>query len=231
MQFPRSEAVPARPPRRRANAVAVGVLALALAFVGAVQFRSQAAVERSLVGQDNTSLAFLIDDLHKANDELAVEQSTIAIRRDTLKSGNTAVAGAQLADEIRRLQVVLGAVPVRGPGVVVTIDAPLQVLDLQDALNNLRVGGAEAIDLNGHRVLTTTVLRPVSGGVSFDGASTRSPYTFTVVGNAARLAVVADVMTRSLHSDPRVRSAAYETATDVSIRSTAAQRPFVYGGS
>ena len=230
MQYP-SEALAARPPRRRANAIVVGVLALLLAFVGAVQFRSQAAVERSLAGQDNTSLAFLIDDLHKANDELAVEQSTIAVRRDTLKSGNAAAAGAQLADEIKRLEIVLGAIPVHGPGVVITIDAPLQVLDLQDALNNLRVGGAEAIDLNGHRLLTTSVLRPASGGVSVDGAVTHPPYVFTVVGDASRLGVVADVMTRSLHSDPRVRSAAYETPTDVSIRSTAAQRPFVYGAS
>ena len=94
--------------RSRTNAVVVGAIALVVAFVAVVQVRSQAAVERSLEGQDNTSLAFLIDDLHRANDQLGVEQAALLARRDAIRGGSGDAANAQLADDLRRLEVVEG---------------------------------------------------------------------------------------------------------------------------
>ena len=57
-------------PRRRTTgrAISVWVIALIVALVATVQIRSQAEVERSFAGTDPTSLAFLIDDLNRAND-------------------------------------------------------------------------------------------------------------------------------------------------------------------
>ena len=217
--------------RSRTNAVVVGTIALVVAFVAVVQVRSQAEVERSLEGQDNTSLAFLIDDLHRANDQLAVEQAALLARRDAIRGGSGDAANAQLADDLRGLEVVEGLVPVRGPGVILTVDAPLELLDVQDALNNLRNGGAEAIDLNGRRVLTVTPLRSVTGGVSIDGVPVRGPWTLAAIGDPTRLGGVADLMTRSLRGDPRVRSASYRIDTDLQIRSIVVQRPFLYGSS
>jgi len=58
------------------------VIALLVALVATVQIRSQAEVERSLVGIDTTSLAFLIDDLHRANDSLQAEAADLqAVRQ------------------------------------------------------------------------------------------------------------------------------------------------------
>ena len=217
--------------RTRGNAVVVGVVTLLVALVAVVQVRSQAEVQRSLDGQDNTSLAFLIDDLHRANDQLAAEAAVVAARRDALRGGSSDAATAQLADDQRRLQVALGLVSVHGPGVVLTVDAPLELLDIQDALNNFRNGGAEAVELNGRRVLTTTPLRPAPGGVSIDGTAVNGPWTLAAIGDSTRLGGVADLMTRSLRGDPRVRSAAYRIEPDLQIRSTVAQRPFLYGSS
>jgi len=207
----------------------VGALALALAFVVAVQVRSQAEVERSLEGQDNTSLAFLIDDLHRANDQLAGEQAALQSRRDELRAGSDAGADAQLTDELKRLQVAEGLVPVHGPGVVVTVDAPLELLDVEDALNNLRSAGAEAIDVNGRRVVTGSSLRSTSGGIAIDGVTVRGPWTLTAIGDTTQLGSVAELMTRSLRADQRVRSAGYRAETDLQVRSTVVPRPFLYG--
>lgn len=215
--------------RPRLNAIVVGALALALAFVVAIQVRSQAEVERSLASQDNTSLAFLIDDLHRANDQLAGQQAALQSRRDVLRAGNGGGAEVQLADELLKLQVAEGLVPVHGPGVVVTVDAPLGLLDIEDALNNLRAAGAEALDVNGRRVVTGSALKSVSGGVSVDGVSVRGPWTLTAIGDETQLGSVAELMTRSLRADPRVRAAAYEVGPDLQVRSTVASRPFLYG--
>lgn len=215
--------------RPRLNAFVVGALALALAFMVAVQVRSQAEVERSLASQDNTSLAFLIDDLHRANDQLASEQAALQARTDELRTGGGTGADAQLTEELRKLQVVEGLVPVHGPGVVVTVDAPLGLLDLEDALNNLRAAGAEALDVNGRRVVTGSALRSAPGGVSLDGVTVQGPWTLTAIGDESQLGSVAEVMTRSLRADPRVRAAGYRVASDLQVRSTVAPRPFLYG--
>ena len=70
---------PPRPARRPSLARAVGVwlIALLVALVATIQIRSQAEVERSLVGVDPTSLAFLIDDLHRANESLEAERAEL----------------------------------------------------------------------------------------------------------------------------------------------------------
>jgi len=218
--------------RRRANAVAVGVLAAAVAFVGVLQVRSQAEVVRSLEGQDNTSLAFLIDDLHRANASLSHQAAALAVQRDTLRSaGGAEAAGLALGDEAQRLRVVEGLVPVHGPGVVITVDAALQPLDLQDAVNNLRAAGAEALAVNDRRILTGTVFRSAAGAVAVDGVGARGPWLFAAIGDPLRLAATADLMTRSLQADKRVRSAAYHSDPDLQIRATTSLRPFVYGST
>ena len=213
---------------RARSAAVVGVLTAALAFVATVQLRSQAEVQRTLAGEDPISLAFLIDDLHRANDLLAAEITSLTTRRDALRSGGPEGATAQLNAEASRLRVVEGTVPVHGPGVTLVVDAPLTALDLQDAVNNLRASGAEAIAVNDHRVITGTVFANASGGVSVDGERMQGPWTLTAVGDPTRLQAAADLMTRSLRGDARVRRADYRFEKDLEIRSTVASRPFVY---
>src|SRR5256885_12860250 len=88
----------ARTARGRTRVVGVWLIALLVALVATVQIRSEAEVERSLVGVDATSLAFLIDDLHRANDSLSVEKADLAQRRMTLQSGG---GGAARSEERR----------------------------------------------------------------------------------------------------------------------------------
>jgi uncharacterized protein YlxW (UPF0749 family) len=218
-----------RRPRSRRNAVVVGVLTAVLAFVATVQLRSQAEVQRTLEGEDPAALAFLIDDLHRANDSLGAEAIALAGQRDMLQSGGAQDATTQLSAEADRLGIIDGSVAVHGPGVTFVIDAPLSALDLQDAVNNLRSGGAEAVALNDRRVVTGTIIANVSGGVTIDGTPARGPWTMTAIGDPDRLQATGDLMTRSLRSDPRVRHADYRFEPDLAIRSTVAPRPFVYG--
>ena len=207
----------------------VGVLTAVLAFVATVQLRSQAEVQRTLEGEDPAALAFLIDDLHRANEALAAETVMLAGQRDMLRAGGTQDATNQLVTEADRLRIIDGVVPVHGPGVSFVIDAPLRALDLRDAVNNLRSGGAEAVAVNDRRVVTGTVIANDGGGVAIDGVTTRGPWTMTAIGDPDRLQSTGDLMTRSLRSDPRVRRADYRFEPDLVIRATVALRPFVYG--
>jgi len=219
-----------RGPRASTGAIGVWLIALLVAIVATVQIRSQAEVERSFTGTDTTSLAFLIDDLHRANDSLAAETADLTQRQATLKSGSDSAADQVLTDEANRLRAAEGLVPVHGPGVVVVVSAAgLLALDLQDALNNLGVGGAEAIEVNDRRVVVGVPVEQTPGGVTIGGVLVPPPWTISAIGDANRLAQAADLMTQQMRADRRVRQATYRVEADVVIRAVVTARPFVYG--
>jgi uncharacterized protein YlxW (UPF0749 family) len=219
-----------RGPRASSRAIGVWLIALLVAIVATVQIRSQAEVERSFTGTDTTSLAFLIDTLHRANDSLAAETADLTQRQATLQSGSNSAADQALTDEANRLRAAEGLVPVHGPGVVLVVSAAgLLALDLQDALNNLAVGGAEAIEVNDRRVVVGVPVEQTPDGVSIGGALVPPPWTISAIGDANRLAQTADLMTQQMRADRRVRQATYRVEADVVIRAVVTERPFVYG--
>lgn len=217
-------------PRTSRRAFGIWLIALLVAVVATVQIRSQAEVVRSLVGTDTTSLAFLIDDLHRANDALQAETADLTQRQVQLESGSSGAADRVLTDEANRLRVIEGLVPVHGPGVVMMVDAGgLRVLDLQDALNNLAVGGAEAIAVNDRRVVVGVPIAQTGSGVTIDGVLVPAPWTIVAIGDVSHLAQVATLMTQQLRSDRRVRQATYRVESDIVIKAVVTERPFVYG--
>jgi len=227
MSAPTRRSAPAR--RRSGRAIEIWLIALLVALVATVQIRSQAEVERSLVGTDTTTLAFLIDDLHRANDALSAETADLAQRKTSLQSGGSSAADQELAAEANRLRAIEGLVPVHGPGLVMVVDASgLQALDLQDALNNLAAAGAEAIGVNDHRVAVGVPILQTTSGVTIDGAAVTPPWTISVIGDANRLSIAADLMTQQMRADRRVRTATYRVQADVAIQSVITARPYVY---
>ena len=227
MSAPPKRSAPTR--RRSGRAIEIWLIALLVALVATVQIRSQAEVEKSLVGADTTTLAFLLDDLHRANDALSAETADLLQRKAALQSGGSTAADQELAAEATRLRAIEGLIPVHGPGIVMVVDASgLQALDLQDALNNLAAAGAEAISVNDHRVAMGVSIQQTAGGVSIDGALVLPPWTIAVIGDANRLATAADLMTQQMRGDRRVRQATYRVEADVEIRAVVTQRPFVY---
>jgi uncharacterized protein YlxW (UPF0749 family) len=217
------------PRRRPRRAIEIWLIALLVALVATVQIRSQAEVERSLVGTDTTTLAFLIDDLHRANDALSAEAADLTQRKAVLQTGGSSAADQELTAEANRLRAIEGLVPVHGPGIVVIVDASgLQALDLQDAINNLAAAGAEAIAVNDHRVAMGVAVLQTPNGVTIDGAVVVPPWTISVIGDTSRLAEAADLMTQQMRSDRRVRQATYRVEANVAITSVITQRPFVY---
>jgi uncharacterized protein YlxW (UPF0749 family) len=208
--------------------VVVGLVVLLVTALTVIQVRSQAEVARSLENQDNTSLAFLIDDLHRSNDQLLQEELTLSSQRDVLRGGGTVVADAQLQAELGKLRIIEGLDPVTGPGVTITIDAALNEIDLQDAVNNLRLGGAEAMTVAGQRVVMGSVIQRAGSTISIDGQEVHGPWVLEAIGDPVQLVAAADQMTQTLRADPRVRSAGYRASSALSLAAVLRQRPFVY---
>src|SRR5260370_34285606 len=127
------------------------------------------------------------------------EVVALEARQATLRSGVSGAADQVLNDEANRLRAIEGLVPVHGPGVVIVIDATgLTALDLQDALNNLAAGGADATSVNDHRVVTEGSIEQTTAGVVIDGSAVPPPWAITSIGDSTGLDEAAKLLTQPL---------------------------------
>ena len=96
-----------------------------------------------------------------------------------------------------------GLTPLSGPGLTVTLsDAPAEVInsstqpiellvvhqqDIQAVLNAMWKGGAEAVTVQGKRVVSTTGIKCEGNAVLIQGRAYPQPYTISAIGNPASL--------------------------------------------
>src|ERR1700737_5490432 len=105
--------------------IVVSLIAVSLGFLLVVQLRSQAAVARTLAAQDDTSVALLINDLNRANNQL-IQQGFVLEEQQTQLHQALTSGGADskaLSKELTTLREVNGAVAVHGPGLALGIQA------------------------------------------------------------------------------------------------------------
>lgn len=108
---------------------------------------------------------------------------------------------AVLSQQLSNLQMISGWAAVTGPGVTVVLsDADknrsaslndnnyiIHDEDLLKVVNELRDAGAEAIAINGERLIATSEIRCTGSTVSVNNNRYAAPYTVTAIGNAKEL--------------------------------------------
>src|SRR5258708_8746566 len=187
---------------RSQRLIVISLIAIGLGFLIVVQLRSQAAVARTLAAQDDTSVALLINDLNRANNQLLQQSAALAEQQTQLHQALTA-GGADsqaLSKELTTLREVTGAVAVHGPGLEIRIQGPVMDFELQDALNNLRNAGAEAISLNGYRIIGSTPVVSRGDVLMVAGHTVGTPLVLQVIGDAEQLGPAADLSASSLQT-------------------------------
>jgi uncharacterized protein YlxW (UPF0749 family) len=107
----------------------------------------------------------------------------------------------RLVDEAEMLGAVSGMAGAEGPGVVVELadstrapatrgeetDLRIQDVDLQLVVNTLWEAGAEAVAVNGRRVVSTTAIRQAEGTILVNYSAVTSPYRLVAIGDPAVL--------------------------------------------
>ncbi|MDQ6710903.1 MAG: DUF881 domain-containing protein [Candidatus Dormibacteraeota bacterium] len=212
---------------RAQRLIAVSVIALALGFFLVVQVRSQAVVARTLAAQDDTSVALLINDLNRANNQLIQQSSALTQQEASLQQA--LIAGGTDAKTIEKeltlLQEVGGQVPAHGPGIEIRLDGAVMDFELQDALNSLRNAGAEAMSLNGQRIVSDTPIQARGQLLTINGNTVRSPYVLRAIGDPEALSAAAAVAVTSLQTRLQV---AITRQTDIAITEVTTPHPLVY---
>ena len=168
----------------------VAALLFLLGFVLAVQV--QTTQQDALASARTSDLVRILDDISAQRERLAAEEARLRANLSALVSGvNQAQAARESTRErLESLRILAGTVPVHGPGVVVTVSDPDDVLDssdLLDAVQELRDSGAEAIAIDGVRVVATTAIVDTPEGISVGGDVVSAPYEIAAIGDAGTL--------------------------------------------
>jgi len=170
----------------RRSVVSQVCLALLLLGIG-ILVVAQSRVQRRLhvVAVDRDEQAILLSELVDANLGLRAEIGSLQVQQAAYENENRGAILEELVAELNRVRVINGMVEVSGPGVELLIDGSLNALDLQDLINELRNAGAEAIALNGYRLVVKSVLTvDVHGQMAVDGQAISRPYQFQAIGDS-----------------------------------------------
>lgn len=136
---------------------------------------------------DTQKLQKEIDVLRKQNTKL----------EETLGEGDK--TGKTLNDELQKMKRLAGLTELRGNGVIITLqdskdgappnrtyDAPNYIIHdwtIQQVINELNACGAEAISINGQRLIARTPIRCVGPTAQVNGVPIGSPFVITAIGD------------------------------------------------
>jgi len=215
--------------------VAIALTLALLGFLLATQLRAQQGLTQRLQIERESDLGEILTKLTDRSDQLSSEILDLQARL-AQTSGSQAQRDVLLADarrQLQALQILLGLQPVHGPGIEMTFLDPRTTLGpevLLDAVEELRDAGAEAIEVNGVRIVASTAFTGVAGGIVVGPTAVRAPYVVRAIGAASTLAEAMRIPggvvdSLAAHSGASVR---ISEAGSVSILSVSVMPKFVH---
>ena len=177
-----------------------GVVALligALGFAITVQVRDDGSDDYS--GVRGEELVELLKSLDTANERLGNQIDDLRSTRDGLLSSTRRSERAEKQAKLRAddLAILAGTSGATGPGIELVIRDPDNRLDastLLDAVEELRLAGAEAIVVNGvARVVAQTYFLDDDDQVRVGGREVKRPYRIEAIGDASDLAEAIEI--------------------------------------
>lgn len=175
--------------------IAVTVVLLVLGILLSLQFKTQQDILESLAAQKTEDLVAMWKSLDEKRSKLENEIRVLSDQHRALvfQTSEGETYYKNLEEEIAKLRLISGGLEAQGPGITVAIDgnSPVLAIDLVDIVNELWASGAEAISINGHRIIATTAITQVEDDYSYyiaiDGKRIYYPINISVIGDTNAL--------------------------------------------
>ncbi|MFC7216802.1 DUF881 domain-containing protein [Streptomyces polyrhachis] len=182
------------PPRLGRGQLTVAALLFFLGLAVAIQVSSTGGPS-ALRGARQEDLVRILDELDDRKQRLEEERAGLEEQRSELESSSDRAEAAreQNAARERQLGILAGTAAAQGPGILLTVGDPAGTVEadmLLNAIQELRAAGAEAIQVNGVRVVASSYVQggtEPGDGVSVDGRRLSAPYVFKAIGRPADL--------------------------------------------
>lgn len=182
-------------PSLSARAIAPALVVGLLAFLLTVDLRTQDTASKLTEGR-RAQLAAIVAERQQRT--AALEARLVQLRAQVASiaasAGNTTLHELQSAAD--RIGSASWTTALSGPGIVVQLtdasggdqstnpaDSKIQDVDLQAVVNALWGSGAEAISVNGQRLVSTSAIRNAGGAVLVNFRVLTSPYLVSAIGD------------------------------------------------
>jgi uncharacterized protein YlxW (UPF0749 family) len=176
--------------------VLLTVLCIVIGIVAALQYKtiaSRKSAEPDSEARINELLS-TINNLHSELNSLEAERNELKSRLEILESSTQDEQLAALREELNSIRTFAGLTTVKGHGVHVRVDfsertnVNLVQTRLLLLINELRASGAQAISINGVRILAMTEVRVVNEQyISVSARQLAPPYDIYAIGDATDL--------------------------------------------
>ncbi len=173
---------------RRRNQLTITLVAFILGLLVVVQLRAQAA-DAGLAALSAQDLTVLVANLNARNDQLRTEVATLQVEYGSLTSAQSRGDASidQIRNDLRRVRAYAGLDGVEGPGVTITINGPIDGSGIEGLVNELRNVGAEAIAVDGIRLVPGVVIVGDAGAAAIDGVPLGDAFDIEAIGSSDQL--------------------------------------------
>lgn len=175
--------------------ISVLIVCIILVTVSLIQFKTvekvnETDIENMREEELREKISAWKSKYEEANEKL--EETNAKINEYILKVESNETASELLDEELRKSQLILGTTDVVGDGVVVTltdtVENSIKAEDLVDLINELRFAGAEAISINGVRIINMTDIADIDSYIIVKPSQRLvSPYVVKAIGNQTYL--------------------------------------------
>lgn len=184
--------------KQKNMAIAMGVVCFVLTMVITIQLRTMENAN-SVVSQtfaDNglrDSVLKWKEKYERSISELEQSEKDLEKARESSTKDNNELQDMQ--NQLKKNNVLLGNTDVQGPGVVITLRDANNALDsfnlanyivhdgdLRDIVNELNNAGAEAITINGQRIVNSTAITCEGSVIKVNSEKIGSPFTIEAIG-------------------------------------------------
>lgn len=179
-------------------AIIIGIMFFTLTLVIFVQFKTisytdinalenmQETELRKEITAIKTKYTEAAEKLKETNEMIKEYQETISTDKE---------ASVLLTEELEKSRNILGKNAVQGEGIIVTLEdvevgkyGKIYARDLIELINELKSAGAEAISINGNRIVNTSYIVDLNATfISINGQEEVSPYVVKAIGDITYL--------------------------------------------
>jgi uncharacterized protein YlxW (UPF0749 family) len=179
------------------------IVFLIFGIVVAVQIKSGLYARKTSASNALTSEALkqeLVKEQEIADDLKAAIDQNLAIRNDFIDKYIIQENDVKLAEDWERIKLSTGLSDVKGPGITIKLDdaparqpdTPVNWLiihdqDIKVILNELKIAGAQAISINGERVVPMSEQLCAGPTIMINGNRYSVPYYIEVIGDPDEL--------------------------------------------
>jgi len=179
--------------------LSVAFVSVILGILLAVQFQTQRSITEAV---PTRRVEELVSMLKQAKEIRIASENKISQMKKQLDGLKNSSSGSEkVIADLEKGRILAGLENMYGPGIIVTLNDNteqsnlasnnnlnvVQDEDLLRTVNELKAAGAEAISLNGQRIVATSEIRWAGSHILVNNTSISSPYEIRAIGNGERL--------------------------------------------